>query len=226
MTLLADTFLSNTRDAQWGLGDDDEDGDSDPSESISFDKGAMVLDLDPGEEAKFLNAATPETATQDFWKDMISLTLKSLNIPYSFWDESYTNFNGSRTALILYLRSCEKDRERQVAFRNDWFMWRLKVGILKGEIQLPASFEIDPKNWLWVPDGLQYWDTMKEASADVALIENGLRSRTEIRRERFGDEWADVARKLAEEQALLEELNILPPDLRPEPQPQEPFNGE
>ncbi len=218
--------LSITREANWGLGDDDQDGDSDPNSSVSFDKGPQILDLDPGEEAKFLTSATPETATQDFWKDMIGLTLKSLNIPYSFWDESYTNFNGSRTALILYLRSCEKDRERQVAFRNDWFMWRLKVGILKGEIQLPASFEIDPKNWLWVPDGLQYWDTMKEASADVALIENGLRSRTEIRRERFGDEWADVARKLAEEQALLEELNILPPDLRPEPQPQEPKDGE
>ena len=218
--------LSITRDAQWGLGDDEQDGDSDPNRSVSFDKGPQILDLDPGEEANFLSTTTPETATQDFWKDMIGLTLKSLNIPYSFWDESYTNFNGSRTALILYLRSCEKDRERQVAFRNDWFQWRLKVGILKGEIQLPSSFEIDPKNWLWVPEGLQYWDTKKEADADVVLIENGLRSRTEIRRERFGDEWADVARKLSEEKALLEELNILPPDLRPDPQPQEPFNGE
>ena len=218
--------LSITREANWGLGDDDQDGDSNPDRTVSFDKGPQILDLDAGEEAKFLTAATPEGATQDFWKDMIGMALKSLNIPYSFWDESYTNFNGSRTALILYLRSCEKDRERQVAFRNDWFMWRLKVGILKGEIQLPSSFEIDPKNWLWVPDGLQYWDTKKEADADVVLIENGLRSRTEIRRERFGDEWADVARKLSEEKALLEELNILPPDLRPDPQPQEPFNGE
>ena len=218
--------LSITREANWGLGDDDQSGDSDPDRTVSFDKGPQILDLDAGEEAKFLTAATPEGATQDFWKDMIGMALKSLNIPYSFWDESYTNFNGSRTALILYLRSCEKDRERQVAFRNDWFQWRLKVGILKGEIQLPSSFEIDPKNWLWVPDGLQYWDTKKEADADVVLIENGLRSRTEIRRERFGDEWADVARKLSEEKALLEELNILPPDLRPDPQPQEPFNGE
>ncbi len=200
--------LSITRDAQWGLGDDDEDGDSDPNETISFDKGAMVLDLDPGEEAKFLNAATPETATQDFWKDMISLTLKSLNIPYSFWDESYTNFNGSRTALILYLRSCEKDRERQVAFRNEWFTWRLKIGILKGEIQLPNSFDIDPKNWLWVPDGLQYWDTMKEASADALLVKESLRSRTEIRRERYGDEWTDVVQKLAEEKKLLKSLDL------------------
>ena len=218
--------LSITREANWGLGDDDQDGDSNPDRTVSFDKGPQILDLDAGEEANFLTAGTPETATQDFWKDMIGMTLKSLNIPYSFWDESYTNFNGSRTALILYLRSCEKDRERQVAFRNDWFMWRLKVGILKGEIQLPSSFEIDPKNWLWVPEGLQYWDSKKEADADVVLIENGLRSRTEIRRERFGDEWADVARKLGEEKALLESLDILPPDLRPEPKPQEPFNGE
>jgi capsid protein len=201
--------LSITREAQWGLGDDLEDGDSDPSNPVSFDKGAMILDLDPGEEAKFLNAATPETATQDFWKDMIALTLKSLNIPYSFWDESYTNFNGSRTALILYLRSCEKDRERHVAFRNDWFQWRLKVGILKGEIQLPSSFEISPKNWLWVPDGLQYWDTMKEASADEKLVNIGLRSRTEIRRERYGDEWADVVNKLAEEKKMMKALDLI-----------------
>ncbi len=205
--------LSITREAQWGLGENDEDADR----LISLDKGAMVLDLDQGEEAKFLNAATPETATQDFWKDMIGLTLKSLNIPYSFWDESYTNFNGSRTALILYLRSCEKDRERQVAFRNDWFQWRLKVGILKGEIQLPADFDIDSKNWLWVPNGLQYWDTMKEASADEKLVNIGLRSRTEIRRERYGDEWSDVIAKLAEEKEMMKSLDLLE-----EPAPQLP----
>ncbi len=215
--------LSITRDAQWGLGDEDQDGDSDPSETISFDKGAMVLDLDPGEEAKFLNAATPETATQDFWKDMISLTLKSLNIPYSFWDESYTNFNGSRTALILYLRSCEKDRERQVAFRDDWFQWRLKVGILKGEIQLPSTFEINPSNWMWVPNGLQYWDTMKEASADALLVKESLRSRTEIRRERYGDEWTDVVKKLAEEKKLLKSLDLLEePELPQKPEASPP----
>ena len=212
--------LAITREAQWGLGDDDEaDGNQDPNTSVKLDKGAMILDLDAGEDAKFLTANTPEGDTQAFWKDMVAMVCKSLNIPYSFWDESFTNFNGSRTALILYLRSVEKYREDQVAFRNDWFSWRLKIGVLKGEIQLPSTFEIDPKSWLWIPDGLQYWDTMKEANADIALIENGLRSRTEIRRERFGDEWSDVAKKLAEEQEMMEELNILPPSLTPPPEP-------
>jgi len=218
--------LSITREATFGLGDDDQDGNSDPDRTVSFDKGPQILDLDAGESANFLSTATPEANTQNFWKDMISLTLKSLNIPYSFWDEGYTNFNGSRTALILYLRSCQKDRERQVAFRNDWFAWRLKVGILKGEVQLPASFEIDPKNWMWVPDGLRYWNAKQEAEADIVLVDNMLRTRTEIRRERYGDEWADVVTKLAEEKALIEELGLAgSPDVEPlleEPAVEEP----
>ena len=214
--------LAITREASLGLGDEDDD----PNDrSINFDKGAMVLDLDDGEDAKFLTSATPETATQDFWKDMIGMVLKSLNIPYSFWDESYTNFNGSRTALILYLRSCEKDREAQVAFRDDWFQWRLKLGILRGEVSLPNTFQIEPSQWLWVPDGLQYWDTMKEANADIALIEAGLRSRTEIRRERYGDEWSDVAATLGSEKELMEELDILPLSMTPPPEPP-PLNGD
>lgn len=208
--------LAITREAAFGMGDDDQDA---ADRSVNFDKGAMILDLDSGEDAKFLTASTPETATQDFWKDMIGMVLKSLNIPYSFWDESYTNFNGSRTALILYLRSCEKDRESQVAFRNDWFQWRLKLGILRGEVSLPSTFEIDPVNWQWIPDGLQYWDTKKEADADIVLIEAGLRSRTEIRQERFGDNWQDVALKLSEEKKMMEELDILPMSMTPPPEP-------
>ena len=208
--------LAITREASFGMGDDDDD----PTDrSINFDKGAMILDLDDGEDAKFLTAATPETATQDFWKNMMGMVLKSLNIPYSFWDESYTNFNGSRTALILYLRSCEKDREAQVAFRDDWFQWRLKLGILRGEVNIPSTFDIDPSQWTWVPEGLQYWDSKKEADADVVLIEAGLRTRTEIRQERFGDNWQDVANKLAEEKKMMEELDILPQSMMPPPEP-------
>jgi len=216
--------LSITRDAQWGMGDEFDNDNSSVEREINFD-APQILDLDAGEDAKFLSTNTPEADTQAFWQDMTGLVLKSLNIPYSFWNESFTNFNGSRTALILYLRSVEKWRRDQVEWRDDWFSWRLKVGILKGEIQLPSSFEIDPRNWRWVPTGIQYWDAMKEASADEKLIDLSLRSRTEIRRERFGDEWTDVAKKLAEEKALLDELGLTPQEVENQ-EPKEPKDGE
>lgn len=216
--------LSITRDAQWGMQDEFDNDSSSPEREINFN-APQILDLDAGEEAKFLSTNTPEADTQAFWQDMTGLVLKSLNIPYSFWNESFTNFNGSRTALILYLRSVEKWRRDQVEWRDDWFSWRLKVAVLKGEIQLPADFVIDPSNWRWVPTGIQYWDALKEARADEKLIDIGLRSRTEIRRERFGDEWADVAKKLSEEKALLEELGLTPEEVDNQ-EPKEPSNGK
>ena len=213
--------LSITRDSQWGLQSED-DGDSDPDRVIDFDKSIQILDLDSGEEAKFLSNNTPESDTQAFWQDMTALVLKSLNIPFSFWNESFTNFNGSRTALILYLRSVEKWRRDQVAFRNDWFKWRLKVGQLKGEISLPSNFEVDEINWRWIPTGIQYWDAMKEANADIALIEAGLRTRSEIRRERFGDDWDIMIEKSAEETQKLKDLGLwVDPNPAPQQLPQE-----
>ena len=156
---------------------------------MSFDKGPEILDLDPGEDAAFISSSTPGGDTKEFWESLISVVLKSLNIPYSFYDEAHTNFFGSRAALILYLRSVEQWRQDVRSFLNDWLMWRLKVGILKGELSLPSSFEINPKNWKWVAEGLQYWNPQQEVNADIAAIEAGLRTRSEIRTERFGDDW-------------------------------------
>ena len=79
---------------------------------------------------------------------------------------------------------------------------------------------------MWVPAGLRYWNAKQEAEADIVLVDNMLRTRTEIRRERYGDEWADVVTKLAEEKALIEELGLAgSPDVEPlleEPAVEEP----
>lgn len=216
--------LAITRDADWALEDSMDEA---PSEdrSFNFDK-PQILDLDAGEDAKFLSNNTPESDTQAFWQNMTSMVLKALNIPYSFYEENYTNFFGSRSALILYLRSVEEWRQDQVEFRNDWLCWRLKVGQLKGEIQLPDWFECDPKNWHWIAKGVEYWNPMQEVNADIAAVEAGLRTRSEIRRERYGDDWNVVVKKLSEEKALMEELNVLPIDMMqpPELEPQEDNN--
>jgi len=189
--------LKITRDAEFGFADE-LDGSSDgqgtdvngnPETTVSFDKGPQILDLDPGEDAAFLTAATPAGETAQFWQSLISVVLKSLNIPYSFYDESHTNYSGSRSSLLLYLRSVEAWRRDIRGFLNDWLMWRMKIGVLEGTLQLPNSFEINPKNWLWVAEGTNYWSPRDETKADIDAISAGLRTRTEVRQERFGDDW-------------------------------------
>jgi capsid protein len=217
--------MAVTRNSDLGF---QSDGGVDASDSsagprdVSFEKGPQILDLDEGEDAKFLSTNTPEADTQAFWQHMSSLVLKSLNIPYSFWEENHTNFFGSRSALILYLRSVEPWREDQVDFRNQWLSWRLKVGQLKGEIQLPSWFEVDKGPWSWTPRGIEYWNPQQEVNADILAIENKLRSRTEIRKERYGDDWETVVRTLAREQKVCEELGLISHD----PQQEEDYNDE
>ncbi len=217
--------MAVTRNADLGFqadgGVDASDANAGPRD-VSFDKGPQILDLDEGEDAKFLSTNTPEADTQAFWQHMSSLVLKSLGIPYSFWEENHTNFFGSRSALILYLRSVEPWREDQVDFRNQWLSWRLKVGQLKGEIQLPASFDIDKGPWTWTPRGIEYWNPQQEVNADILAIENKLRSRTEIRKERYGDDWETVVRTLAREEKVCEELGLI----SHEPQQEEDNNDK
>ena len=202
--------LKITREADFGMGTEFDDGDVGDDKTINFGTDPQILDLNTGEDAAFLSNNTPESDTQAFWQDMTQLVLKSLNIPYSFWAEDHTNFFGSRAALILYLRSVEKWREDIVDFRNDWLTWRLKVGMLKGEIELPRDFEIDPKNWKWIPTGLEWWNPAQEIAADVDAVNNAMKSRTEIRLERRGDDWKTaVADILAEEQAYLKKLGVI-----------------
>ena len=201
-----------TRTNEWGAGygDDELDNTNDTQRELDFNEGPQILDLDEDEDAKFLYGSAPNSSSQDFWQAMTMLTLKCLNIPYSFYDEKHTNFNGSRTALIMYLRSVRGWREDVVAFLNDWLKWRLKVGMINGEINLPEWFEVDNEdNWKFVPIGLEYWNPQQEIAADEKAIELNLRSREEIRLERYGDSWErDVLPRIQREEELLEAAGL------------------
>lgn len=201
--------LAITRNDDFGAGVGDDDvGDE---RSIDFDKGPQVLDLDYMEDAKFLTTNSPGSGPQEFWKSMIMMTLKCLNIPYFFYDEKHTNFFGAKAALTLYLRSVRGWREDVVDWLNKWLCWRLQVGALRGEISLPSWFDCeDTSNWQFMPLGIEYWNPVQEITADVQAIEANLRTREEIRQERYGDSWEnDVFPEIMREQALVATLPSL-----------------
>ena len=65
-------------------------------------------------------------------------------------------------------------------------------------------------NWEWIPAGLAWWDPAKEIRGDVEAIKAGLRTRSEIRAEKYGDDWLDVVDQLARERDALEERGLMP----------------
>lgn len=192
--------LAIFRDADGGFWEGDADEDSgDPYEIDFASNSPKFLDLDPGDRAEFLESRNPSSETAAFWQAVISIALKSLDLPYSFYDEAYTNFFGSRSALLLYLKSA-RDKQADVReFLDAWLCWRLEMAIADGEIDVPADYVCDPMSWTWIPEGIPWWNPKDEVAADLKAVDGLLRSRQEIRQERFGDDWFDLVDRIAEE---------------------------
>ena len=195
---------------QGGLSESDAEGDdaAEKTYDVSFGTRPLVLDLEPGDRAEFLENKTPAPEWQAFTMQMIGLTMKALDLPYNFYDEAHTNFFGSKAALQLYLKSCEAKRNDVREILRRITVWRLGLWIDSGVLQLPAGMTLPGLRFEWVASGVPWFDAGKEIRADVEAINAGLRTRQEIRRERFGDDWFSVVDQLAIEESYLSEKGI------------------
>lgn len=195
-------------DTLFGGGVYDEDGQPavGTQYKVDFSKGPNFLDMDPGDKAEFLESKSPAMETANFWETLTSITLKALDIPFSFYSEDFTNFFGSRAALNLYLKSTDDKKEDVREYLDDWTAWRLGLAQANGEFDFPVGWDPSLELWDWVPSGFPWWNPVQEITAAEKALALKLRSRTEIRKETYGDDWLDVADEIDEEDQYLEEL--------------------
>jgi capsid protein len=172
--------------------DSNEDGVADSGYEVDFGSGPVQLDLNPGDRAEFLEAKTPAAETMDYLKLMVHVALKSLDIPYSFFDEAHTNFYASRGALLNYLKSCESKRRDLQEMLDEITRWRISMAIYDGELLLPRGMSVDQLKWEWVPDGVPWWDPSKEVKGHAAAIAAGLDSPQRVCRETGTDFYSNV----------------------------------
>lgn len=158
-------------------GDDDE-GEGESEESSTSDKlvdlsgGPFELDLSevPGMDAEFLTSNHPSPNLIQFLRLIIEIALKSIDCPYSFFDESHTNFFGSRGALMHYLRSCSNKIADNLDLLNWITRWWLGLWVFDGDLVLPRNMDFSDLCWKWVPDGVPWWDPSKEVRGNAMAI--------------------------------------------------------
>ena len=177
--------------------------------STSLGTKNWLLDMNPGEDAKFLENKTPAPEFQQFSAMMIKVALKSLDLPYSFFDESVGNFFGNKAAITLYLQSCRDKRADVQQLLKRLTLWRLRLAIEDGDIVLPREVTtFDDIKFEWLPAGVPWFDP-RDVRGDVDAIKAGLTTRTEVRANRFGDDWEEnVAKQLQKEEATIDRLGI------------------
>ena len=182
---------------------------------VNFGSGPVKLDLDPGDKAEFLESKSPPAEFQQFMQTAISVALKSLDLPFSFYDESFTNFFGSRAALLHYEKACKSKRAGLQELLDRITLWRLGLFISDGDLELPGGMQLRDVDWEWVHDGTPWWDPSKEVNGDILAINAGLKTRSQVIKERHGRDFRTVIDQLAREEEYIQASGVS--SLAPEP---------
>lgn len=175
--------------------------------AVDFGKGPFRLDFGPDGDAKFLENKTPSAEFREFMTAIILASLKALDVPYSFYDESFTNFYGSRGGLIQYLQSCKAKRRDNAELLDAWTVWRLGIFVEHGYLELPDDMAVRDLAWNWVPGGVPWWDAAKEAKGHLMLLGASLTTPQRICRETDSDFYENVD-QIAEAQEYAAERGV------------------
>lgn len=182
---------------------------------VDFGDGPAVFDLDEGEGVTPVQSQNPASSTQEFLKLCAQVALKSLDLPYNFFDEAHTNFFGSRAAWLLFERACYARRKtqdrlhRKMAVSRFW-RWALPVDMGgTGEITLPNSMQVQDVPFRWVPRGVAWWKPQEELDTALRSVAAGLKSMQDVCDEHgFGD-YIDNVREIAGEREELASLGYV-----------------
>ena len=165
--------------------------------------------MEPGEKMEVIESKTPSGEFQNFTQLVTQLALKSLDIPFSFYDEAHTNFFGSRAAWLHYERSCKDKRDDQVEMRSNYTVWKLNQWVLDGRLMLPDGMQVGDVRFDWIPRGMPWWDPAKEISGSVMAIQNGLDTPQRICRA-TGTDYFDNIEEIAKAAQFAESQGVNP----------------
>ena len=190
------------------IAEEDAEDSDDPRYTVDFGAGPVHLDLEPGDDAKFLESASPPIEFQQFIQNVIAAALKGIDIPYSFYAENFSNYSGSRQALLQYEQSADDKRRENRYLLDRLTAWRMGLAIADRELILPANVKQQDITWEWMPAGIPWIDPQRDITAHNTALDMRVTSRQRICRERNVD-FYDVADELADEESYLREKKLL-----------------
>jgi len=195
--LFALAFYRQSNDAAGDVTNDSASGSEKAGYQVDFGKGPVLLDLDPGDRAEFLQSSSPSANFQAFTQLVLMVAMKALDLPYGFFDEAHTNFYSSRGAWLIYERACQDKRAALIEVLNRITLWRLSLWVLDGELVLPRGMTLGDLDFEWVPGGMPFWDPAKEVRGNLMAIGAGLDNPQRITKESGLGDFYDNCRQIA-----------------------------
>ncbi|MBZ0130595.1 MAG: phage portal protein [Rhodobacteraceae bacterium] len=164
----------------------------------------QIVRLDPGEDVTIGQPADSGGTYEPFQYRTLLQISAALGIPYPYLanDMVKGNFSNSRLALIEFRRRVSAWQHSVMVYqlcRPVYAHW-MDAAVLSGALSLPG-YEANRTRLLaadWLPTKWDWVDPLKDANAEIAQIEAGLKSRTQAIAER-GYDAEQVDREIAAE---------------------------
>lgn len=200
------------------VGNGDIDGMDGAAENLSrseneYEMGpGTVNHLAEGEKITFGNPNIPTAGFDAFTKSICRQMGAALELPYDVLVKEFnSSYSASRGALL--------EAWEAVKMRRSWFVddlckpvyqiW-LAEAVALGRIKAPGFFD-DPllrEAWCgarWIGPVQGSLDPLKEAKADILLIDHGIKTHEQVTRERGGGDWEDNVEQLKRENEMLKD---------------------
>ena len=173
----------------------------------------QIVRLDPGEDVTVGQPADSGATYEPFQYRTLLQISAALGIPYPYIanDMVKGNFSNSRLALIEFRRRVSAWQHSVMVYqlcRPVYARW-MDAAVLSGVLTLPG-YEANRARLLtadWLPTKWDWVDPLKDANAEIAQIEAGLKSRTQAIAER-GYDAEQVDREIAAERARERALGL------------------
>ena len=171
----------------------------------------QVVRLDPGEDVTVSAPADSGSTYEPFQYRTLLQISAALGIPYGYLsnDGAKGNFSNSRLSLIEFRRRVSAWQHSVMVFQMCRPVWArfMDIAVLAGALKLPG-YDRRRAEYLacnWLPTKWDWVDPLKDANAEIAQIEAGLKSRTQAIAERGYDAEqvdAEIARERDRERRL------------------------
>jgi capsid protein len=196
--------------------DTDSAGTTTAENRYEFDpSGLTMFDMDPGESVAPIESNTPAQEFTDYSMLMIRLILLALDIPYTAFDSMSASFSARIADREEYEKSAQHKRQKNCEVLEECYEWiiggwwgddsTLRRLATSAGIATPAALNDRIE---WTGQSTPWLDKLKEVNGDAVAIANGLDSRSRIVKRRHGVSFEDIARELAAEENLADELAL------------------
>ncbi len=168
--------------------------------------------LQEGEEVQFGNPNIPTAGFETFVKTVCKMVGAALEIPEEILLKEFdSSYSASRGALLEAWKAFKMRRSWFVSdFCQPVYKIWLSEAVARGRVKAPGFFA-DPliqDAWCsaqWTGPAQGSLDPLKEANADLALINAGIKTHTSVTLERGGGDWEKNVAQLKHEKELLAE---------------------